>query len=75
MRLYIGILLTRTLYLTAFTSYSTSKISGHDLSPLGGTVGHKSLPFWIHSMQHCISVQWTRTVYLVSFMRYSPSKC
>ena len=42
MRLYIGILLTRTLYLTPFTSYSTSKILGHDISPLGGTVGHKS---------------------------------
>ena len=42
MRLYIGILLARTLYLALFKSDSTSKISGHDLSPLGGTVCHKS---------------------------------
>ena len=70
----IGLLLTWTLYLVPFSSYSTSKISGHDLWPLWDIVGKNKYYVSTDNMQLCINHLLTRTLYLVSFPRYLRSK-
>ena len=74
--LAIWLLWTRSLYLVAFSRYSTSKFLGFDLDlwPLEGIWGQNNL---YRSKAHIwlpIWLIWTTSLYLVPFSRYSTSK-
>ena len=63
-----------TFYLVTFSRYSTSKVLGFDLWPLGVTLGQK---YFHHSKAHiCLPILLllALSLYLVPFLRYSTSK-